>query len=151
MEKNRIYFLCLEKNIPDVYVKLAQEFNDLNIKLIPLSPKDINLVLKEKKPQVMVLADSITTYKTLRKAVKKILGFSIKSRAIIFHEISSFSPSVDFFGANWSKNYHFYKLPLKASSLVADIGTHFFKDKKKTETWPGGRRARVPDLAGRRK
>ncbi len=142
-----IFFLRLDSNLTEDYFQLAAYFKQYCISLVPVSAQEILEMESRNREYVLCLNTSMTTDSIFKRYQKKFLNFSLLSRKFCLFDLSSFSKIEIAPKAEYARSYHHFSLPIEMEEVVVDIALAIYEDRTKKQVWPGGRRAKLPELS----
>ena len=147
MEKNDqqqwIFYLKLSKDLPEEYLKLAQEFRKTNKTLVPITLKTLlEHAKKNNSMHVLFLVRSISEFNYFNHKVKKVLKYLMIGRRVHLYIGSSFS-SVNDSTIMRRDFYYFSKLPVSVSKFCNAVSIEVDRKETTILKWPGGIRPRL--------
>ncbi len=143
-KNNYLFFIRLNKELPPYYLRLATIFSNIGIKLIPISPTEFSNLQQNRVAHTLIITSDFESMGEFKKMRHRYFDIGLRNGRYSTYHCSSFS-TIDKDG-QLAKNgyYNFYSLPLKLDVLVASIAIKYFEKFSQNNTWPGGRRAKLP-------
>jgi len=141
-----IFFLNYSDELPEFFYYFSERFSNYNIKLIPINIDDIFKIEKNKVSFVLSVVtnlDAAVKYKLLQK---RIVEFSLLNKRLFLFDVNSFGRISYYKKLIRMRNYVFYQLPASFIDITNDIFQIYDKISLKGSQWPGGSRARLPEM-----
>ncbi len=147
-ETDEKYILYIQwgSSLDDQFIYLAAHFKSYNITLVPVKPKEMDFFLSRSKVPVIMVTRTIGQYQTFLSLKKRCFDFYLKAGKINLIHLNSFKEIQDYAVFKPKKSYEVMPLPMKASEIVERILAEYGILEEKGKLWPGGRRARLPQL-----
>ena len=142
--KNALYLQC-NSSVDRVYLDVSRHLKGEGIQLLPIECGDVAGFIEQKKTLVVAVVRNFEAHKNFM-TIQKRLGFWLSTNAIELIHVSSFGElSLDPRTRKF-KNYHFIRVPFFHIQLIDEVGDVMAKmtRNKEQNTWPGGRRAKLP-------
>jgi hypothetical protein len=143
-----IFFLQTSSKITKDLIHLAAEFKKWKIDLIPIRPKGLIELAKGKRQHVIILNKNITVNKEFSYFRKKYFDFALIKRNFALYDVSSFGKISIAYKLERDETYHHIPLPTELPKLVAKISTSYYESSGEAQSWPGGKKSKLPE-AGR--
>lgn len=147
-ENNFFFWLKLEDKLDEMYLLVSQELSSRGIQLLPVTIDQISkLAALTPLSHITVLCSTRHSkqYMYFKKAVYPMLKYLLRQEKLTFFNLSSFS-RVDVQQRVARQNYFFLKYPLNLNSICDKLIKFHEIRLAKSQTWPGGKKAKVPGL-----
>jgi hypothetical protein len=139
-----IFYLQLAKKLPKYFFTLSDLFAEWDIKLIPITPKQLTEVAKHEKKFVLTLVREADSHKLFCRLFRDYFNLSIKTGRTTLVHLSSYSKS-EFKGLKSNRaKYMFFPLPVNMLEVVAQVAYQYYKNGIEEKRWPGGRKGHLP-------
>lgn len=147
LEKKYIFFLQLQSldQCPEFFV-LSKIFSEQGFQLIPVDAEELSILTQEESNFLLVLTLNLTAFRKFNLKRKKFINFALKNRKLTLFHLNSFGEIRDLTTSHIIKNYKSISPPIKYRKFAEMIEEYYYEKKSKKETWPGGRRARLPEI-----
>ncbi len=140
-----IFYLQLERDLPDHYIRLAENLQLYDISLIPIQLKDLDKISKQgKREHVITVIKDLETFSAFKEARENYFDFGIKSKKYCYYDVSSFESTSTSRQFTHGKSYYHFRLPIEIDDLAIEISEMYLGEKRMAELWPGGKRATLP-------
>lgn len=147
IEKNAyILFLQFTTSPNDVYFKLAAVFKDLGVTLVPVKPQELDYFVGKGNTPVIMVTSNLAEQKVLKLIKSRYLDFLVGSNKIRLFHLNTFKSISSYNQFKGRGRYVELKLPLTSTQVVARVLKDYLKDEADLERWPGGRRAKLPQV-----
>lgn len=136
-----IFYLKLNRNLPEHFFELDQEFKKNGYTLIPVSITELISVTKgEGRFHVITAVTGFTQATYYANKVQKVFQMLLRSKRMYTYVASSFKfiDETALFGK--SGQYHFVPLPVTMEHFCGTISKIITTQDNKTRKWPGGTR-----------
>ena len=149
-EKLEDYILYIQwkPKLGDDFIHLAARLRQVNISLVPVKPGEIDFFLSKRKVPVILITKTIAQYHKFQEFKKRHFDFYLKSGKIRILHLTSFKEVEDYASFKPRKDYIVLRLPLMADHIISQVLKEFSGTDQESERWPGGRRARLPQMGG---
>ncbi len=146
--ENFILYLQFDRKIDEAFIRLAAYLKEFDLVLVPVAPSEVNTMLGNRGALLICLVDNVVKARKLSRFRKLYLDFALKNGKIGMFLLSSF---------NYPKKWHifqrnsrlgFMRLPLRYEAASERIAQFYFDRFFKKQTWPGGRRVKLPLMPG---
>jgi hypothetical protein len=147
-ESRWIYFIQLGKTLPEYFFQMSHILNKRGIKVLPVSPDQFFLLYRQQyKVHAIIATTSVGEQLRFNRELKPTIKQLISGKLLSIYHLSSFNSIAPDFNTNISlTNYVHVKLPVSTNLLSIWIAEHYKKNTSNTTVWPGGRRAKLPDM-----
>lgn len=142
--QNYIYYLRLSAELPEHYIKLAMVLKEWKISLVPVTPHELLQIGDKSRMYVLGVSENINTQRTLKRFREVYLDLALLSRKVCYFDANSFAPINIAHKLERSKSYYHFALPISFKELVKNIVVAYYNEKKVSQTWPGGKRSKLP-------
>jgi hypothetical protein len=142
--QNYIYYLRLSGDLPEHYIKLATVLKEWKISLIPVTPSELLKIGDKSRMFVLAVSDNVGAQRTLTRFREVYLDLALLSRKVCFFDANSFAPINIAHKLERSKSYYHFALPISFKDLVKNIVVAYYNEKQVSQSWPGGKRAKLP-------
>ncbi|MCF8057898.1 MAG: hypothetical protein K9K67_01270 [Bacteriovoracaceae bacterium] len=143
-----ILYIQWASKLDNDFIHLAARLRQANVSLVPVKPNEIDFFLSKRKVPVIILTKTIAQYHKLLECKKRHFDFYLKSGRISILHLTSFKEVQDYASFKPKKDYIVLKLPLMADDIISKVLNEFSGKDALSERWPGGRRARLPQMGG---
>ncbi|MDC1174734.1 hypothetical protein OAT67_05045 [Bacteriovoracaceae bacterium] len=144
--ENIIFYWDGTGHVSPQFTSLSHKIKRWGITLIPVSSAELP-ELVDGRPRVLIVNTStILQNEKYQKFKKNYLNFAVLNRKIKMIHISSFGMEDDFRSVLRSLGYSFHPLPLTATYVAGKAASVFYSEEMEEKQWPGGKRARLPDV-----
>lgn len=134
-----IFYLKLNRNLPEHFFKLDQEFKKNGYTLIPVSISELITVTKgEGSFHVVAAINGFSEATYFTNKVQKVFQMLLRSKRMHTYIASSFKfiDETAMFGK--SGQYHFVSLPVTMEHFCGTISKIIQTKDNQTRKWPGG-------------
>lgn len=140
-----IFFLTLGKTLPEFYFQAANIYNSVGVTLVPVNFVELQEISKgERDVFLMTHVSCLSEQIKFFKLREKFLDHAIhQSKFRLFH-ITSFGRVFEYARAQRKGYYHPINLPQLTKEICYQIASKVIEYQEKKESWPGGRRAKLP-------
>lgn len=147
-ESRWIYFIQLNKTLPEYFFYMSRILSSQGIKLLPVSPQQFFLLFRQQyNVHAIITTTSVGELCRFEDEVKPAVRQLISNKMLTMYHISSFSSMAAEFDINISHNHYVHvKLPVETKALSYWIADHFNRNNSSSKKWPGGRRATLPAM-----
>ena len=145
-QDNFFFWLKLEDKLDEMYLQVSQELSRKGIQLIPVTVDQISkLAALTNLSHLTVICSTRHSkqFMTFRKSVHPILKYLLRQEKLTFFNLSSFS-KLEIPQKTTRQNYFFLKYPLNLNSICDKLIKFHEIRLENSQTWPGGKRAKVP-------
>jgi hypothetical protein len=143
---NYIFYLQTKTELDYSFIELSDILSKFNISLLPVTVEDLRIISKNTKIHLVVLRKDLSTHFAFNDLRTKFLDLALISNRINLCDVSSFS-TIEIAGkCEKAENYRFINLPASFKQIAMTLALDYFKEKNKTDEWPGGRRAKLPPM-----
>ncbi len=149
MEKGRwIYFIQLNKKLPEWFFYMSQILSEEGIKLLPVTPEQFSLLFRQQyNVHALIFTPSVKDLCTFEDEIKPLFKQLISNKMLTLYHLSSFYSMKAEFNTHISHNQYVHvKLPVVTKMISYWISDHFDRSTEKSKVWPGGRRATLPAM-----
>jgi hypothetical protein len=148
-QKRYIFFLQLQSldQCPEYFV-LAKLFARKGFQLVPVDMEELSALTQDKNNFLLVLTLNLTAFRKFNLKRKKFINFALKSRKLSLFHLNSFGEIKELNNSYTIKGYKTLSPPVKYQKLVDLVEEYYLERVTKEEKWPGGRRARLPEMNG---
>jgi len=143
-----ILYLQLSKRLDSGFIRMAAELKLYGVHLIPVQVKEIDHFLASTKVPLIVLTNTMKSWGIFHQARKSGLDFFLKAGKIKMFHLNSFREIIEFRGLSQKGYYQMIPLPIRFDKAVFTVLADYEKGTGKNNTWPGGRRAKLPQMSG---
>ncbi|MEI8347639.1 MAG: hypothetical protein WCG27_09225 [Pseudomonadota bacterium] len=143
---NHIFFLKLSETLPENYFHLAQQMARWNITLVPLTFAQWQEIPRHDLQFIMALVCDLKSRQAYNAIGRQFLSLANFSKRLCLFDINSFGRESALNILAKNNNYYYFPLPGKLGNICKAMATVYYQLKKGKETWPGGRRFRLPGL-----
>lgn len=146
-KKNYIFFLQLQPldQCTEFFV-LAKLFARKGFQLVPVTSDELSELTQDKDNFLLVLTLNLSSFKKFNLKRKKFINFALKSRKLSLFHLNSFGEIKELSSSYKIKDYKSVSPPVSYDHLVDLVVEYFLHKMSKVERWPGGRRARLPEV-----
>ena len=139
MKSSSILFLRMEKKLPPFFFSLSDSLSELNIKVVPIGPKDVGTFVEKEKRILFSLVQDIKGMEKLTYYRNQYLDFYLKNKRLFLIDLSSFGSLLQ--TRNYIIENVYYHIPLPSSlDKVRKIAVSILKSIHGREvSWPGGK------------
>lgn len=139
-----IFFLQLTPELPTFYFHLGQILKSWGVMLIPLRLKDFKVIQDAKLSEMVVFVPDMASYRQYLKVQEEYLNICFNLKQVRLFEISSFRKNEKLHRLEKSKLYYHFSMPASIEEIALAIVQQVESKAQIVETWPGGRRSRLP-------
>lgn len=149
LEGSEHYMLYIQwgKKVDDDFIRMAAFLGRFGISLVPVKPQELDYFLVKRQVPVLMVTKSIAQYQTFQKVRKESFDFFLSSGKIRIFHFNSFKEEADYLFYKQKENYINVPLPLSLKQIARFVLSHYIRFEG-DERWPGGRRARLPQMGG---
>lgn len=146
---NEKYILYIQwgKTLDDQFIYLAAHFKSYQITLVPVKPEELDFFLSRSKVPVIMITQTIAQYHKFLSLKKRCFDFYLKAGKINLIHLNSFKEIADYNSFKPKKSYEVMALPMMTSDIVHRILEEYGILEEAGKKWPGGKRARLPELS----
>ena len=139
MKSSSILFLRTEKKLPSFFFLLSDSLSELNIKLVPVAPRDVGAFIEKEKRVVFSLVQDIKGMERLNYFRNQYLDFYLKNKRLFLIDLSSFGSLL--LTRNYIMESVYFHIPLPSSiEKVRRMAVIILKNIHGREvSWPGGK------------
>ena len=145
-DEKYILYIQWETSLDDQFIYLAAHFKTHDITLVPVKPKELDFFLSRTKVPVIMITRTVAQYRQFYSLKRRYFDFLLKSGKINLIHLTSFKEIQDYNAFKPKKSYEVIPLPIKAQEVVERILEEYGILEDRGRVWPGGRRARLPEL-----
>ena len=143
-----ILYLQLSKKLDPGFIRLAAEFKQYGVHLIPVQLGELDHFLSRSKVPVIALTNTMRTWSTFLKVRRTGLEFYLKAGKIKLFHLHSFKEIIEYRALKQKGYYQLIPLPIKFEKAVFTVLADYEQGAGKDNSWPGGRRAKLPGMSG---
>ncbi|MBP9682057.1 MAG: hypothetical protein KBD76_11680 [Bacteriovorax sp.] len=143
---NYIFYLQTRNELEEHFYVLADIFSKLNIKLLPISPNDLQEIDRSNKHHVIVVRNDLASGMSFNQVRKSFLDLAMLSGRISLFDVSSFSEVENGAKFQTKKTYRYFQLPQNLKQVAMEVAVDYFNEKNTLKEWPGGKRAKLPSM-----
>jgi hypothetical protein len=143
-DSHYIFYLNFYETLSEDFIKLSAYFKEWDIVLVPVKPKELPNVVNTAQNTIIVITSDIHSYREFTKLKKGFLNYALKSKKVVLNHLSSFRAVNEFLGLQRHGVYQFWRLPLRTQEVVDMMAKYYYEKRSKNKTWPGGKRAKLP-------
>lgn len=142
-----IFYLQTKSDLGRAFYQMAETFSDLGVTLLPISFDQLRNLEKNKKIHLVVLRNDFASATLFQEVHRNFLNTLILTGKVTLYDLSSFSELSDQGKIYKKENYKYFQLPLDVEQTTLTISESLFRENnEEVETWPGGRRAKLPTM-----
>jgi len=149
-QEKYIFFLKLNSELPRVFFKISRLLSGYGIDLLPITLAELQrLELRGKPTFILSLCTSFQHYKNFLIGRRYYLDQSLVKGKHRLIDVTSFSPIINSSQLLKKNRYMHVQLPINLEDLIKKIAVFFYSENRDAENWPGGKRAKLPELKER--
>lgn len=145
-DEKYILYIQWEASLDNQFIYLAAHFKNHNITLVPVKPTELDFFLSRTKVPVIMITKTMAQYRKFLSLKKRCFDFFLKTGKIHLIHLNSFREIEDYNAFKPKKSYEVIALPMRVIDVVERILEDYGILEEKGRVWPGGRRARLPEL-----
>lgn len=144
-EKYILYIQWGEKLDP-AFIRLAAEFKEYNVSLIPVKISEIDYFITRHQVPVIMTTSSMAELSHFKKAKKRHLDYLVRTSKIRLFHLNSFSLVPEYYGMNQKRSYIHVPLPIHFKQAALLVLSEYLVDVSGNRAWPGGKRSKLPAM-----
>lgn len=143
---NYIFYLQTKDELENVFFQLSEIFSKLNISLLPIRMEELSALDKNVKNHLIVLRNDLSSSFHLKNVRKTFLDMALIAGRISLYDLSSFSEIEIAQKLVGKETYRYISLPANIKQVAMTVAVDYFKERNKKDEWPGGKRAKLPNM-----
>lgn len=147
-QENFILYLQLESQVDETFIRLAAYLKELDIVLVPVRPGELSAILNGRKQLLICFINKMATMRKFNKFRKLYLDVTVNNGDVGLFLLSSFDCPKKWHLLQRNGGLGHLRLPLKYKEAAKGVAQFYFERFFRKQTWPGGRRVKLPSLMG---
>lgn len=119
-------------------------FQQYGVKLVPIYPSQLGELIKGNPPAVLSVTKDIQSRQIFAGFRKAFLDYALVNSRVSLYDVTSFPELIFSKKPGNQSTYKCFRLPQSFEELSNQILYEFFTSKKVSKSWPGGKRATLP-------
>lgn len=128
------------------FVSLSQKMRGWGITLVPVNSKELPNLVDGKERVLICVTSSLKQNEDYQLFKHTYLKFAVLNKKIRLVHCSSFGMEDDFRSVLRTGGYSFHPLPLTTTYIAGKAASIYYSEELQEKRWPGGKRARLPDV-----